>query len=198
LKIEPASLAVSAGSVRRWTWGPPGILFFLGAGVAVLAALDASSRQAFSMAVMAQVAWALVALIWLIRFAGALWSKRLRLPAMDWLRWLAIPAVLALVFLYTSTDAPFNLRLSLSRGAMNQAAIEVVAGGSTDRGWIGLYPVQRVERIANGMRFLIADSGFIDRVGLAYSTSAQPDGITGTDEYQSLGDGWWLWVERFN
>jgi hypothetical protein len=190
--------AVSIATIRRWTWGPPGVLFFLGTGIAALVALDANSRQAFVSALEVQVVWALLALLWLIRFVGALWSKRLRLQMRHVLRWLLIPAVLAVVFLYTRTDEPYDLRLSLSRDGMNEAATEVMAGGSTDRGWIGLFPVERVERISNGMRFLIAGSGFIDGIGLAYSTDSQPDGIEGTDEYEPIGDGWWRWVERFN
>lgn len=196
--MKASAPAVPVESVRRWPWGPPGVLFFMGTGLAVLAALDASSRQSFTMSLTAQAAWALVALIWLIRLVGALWSTRFRLPVMHWLRWLAIPAVFVLAVLYVGTGQPFNVRLSLSRDAMNQAAAEVMAGGSTERGWIGLYPVERVERISNGMRFLIADGGFIDRFGLAYSTGGPPEGVAGTDEYEPLGGGWWRWVERFN
>ena len=150
------------------------------------------------LALEAQALWTLMALIWLVRFVGAVWSRRLRLPPAHWIRWLAIPTIMALVFMYTRTEEPFNLRLSLSRDGMNQAAAEVMAGGSTDRGWIGLYPVQQVERIKHGMRFLIADAGFIDRVGLAFSTDSSPEGVEGTDEYEPIGDGWWWWVERFN
>lgn len=179
-------------------FGPPGILFYLATMAAIVIAVDANSRGAFTMAMLALGVWALVAFGWLIRFLGAAWSKRLRLPATHWLRWLVIPVAMGLVFLWTQTDGPSSARLALSRGAMDQAAVEVMAGGSVDRAWIGLYPVQQVERIGNGMRFLIADSGFIDRVGLAYSTDTRPGGIDGTDEYEAIGGGWWSWVQRFN
>src|ERR1700704_5193272 len=99
-KTRAASPVDSVGSARSWTWGPPGVLFFLAPGVPSLAALDASSRQAFSMVFLAQVAWALLSVIWLIRFACGLRSMRLRLPAMHWTRWLAIPTVFAIVFMY--------------------------------------------------------------------------------------------------
>ncbi len=165
----------------------------------VLAGLDADSRGSFLMAVQALLAWFLMAGIWLIRFFfGAAWTKRLRLPILHWIRWMAIPLVLGAVFLLTETSVPSDVRLSLSRQAMDQAAAEVMAGGSTDRSWIGLYPAERVERITNGMRFAIAGSGFIDQLGLAYSTDDYPAGTYGTDEYSPLGGGWWTWVERFN
>lgn len=147
---------------------------------------------------LAYAAWAFVALVWLIRFLGAAWSKRLPFPATHWVRWLVIPVAMGLVFLWTRTDGPSGVRLALSRGAMDQAAAEVMAGGSTDRAWIGLYPVEHVERIGNGMRFLISGSGFIDQVGMAYSTDGEPHGIDGTDEYRPIGGGWWTWVQLFD
>jgi hypothetical protein len=150
------------------------------------------------MAAPAQLAWFLLAAIWLIRFIGAAWTKRLRSPVLHWIRWMTIPFVLGAVFLLTQTTVPSDVRLSLSREAMDQAATEVMGGGSTDRSWIGLYPAERVERIANGMRFIIPGSGFIDQVGLAYSTDDFPAGTDGTDEYSPLGGGWWTWIERFN
>lgn len=48
------------------------------------------------------------------------------------------------------------------------------------------------------MRFLIAGSGFIDQVGMAYSTDGEPDGVDGTDEYTPIGGGWWEWAQLFN
>jgi hypothetical protein len=179
-------------------YGPPGILFYITTVVAILLALDANSRGAWSMAMLALGVWAVVALVWLGRFVGVVWSKRLRLPATHWLRWLIVPVAMGLVILWTRTDGPSDVRLALSRGAMDHAAADVMAGGSTDRAWIGLYPVEQVERVGNGMRFLIADSGFIDRVGMAYATDGEPDGTDGTDEYTPIGGGWWAWVQLFN
>lgn len=120
------------------------------------------------------------------------------MPIGHWLRWLAIPVVFFVGFRLTETSIPFDVRLSLSRGAMDQGAAEVIAGGTTDRGWIGLYPAERVERTANGMRFLFPNAGFIDRIGLAYSTDGPPAGVDGTDEYAWLVGGWWRWVSKFN
>jgi len=187
-----------ANSPAHWTWGPPGPFFSFCTGVAIVMGLEANSRGAFVMSMLALAAWAVIALIWLIRFLGATWSTRLRLPATHWLRWLVIPVAMGLAFLWANTDGPSDLRFALSRDALNQAAAEVMAGGSTDRGWIGLYPVDHIERISNGMRFVISDAGFFDQVGLAYSTDGRPEGIDGMDEYEPLGGGWWRWIERFD
>jgi hypothetical protein len=166
--------------------------------MAVVITLDANSRGAYPMAVVAFYAWLLLAAGWLVRFVGAGLTRRLHLPVAHWLRWLAIPTVLGATLLLTQTSLPHDVRFSLSRGAMDEAAGAVMAGGSTDLGWIGLYPVERMERVSNGMRFLVSGSGFIDRAGFAYSPTGRPDGIDGTDDYEPLVGGWWAWVERFN
>jgi hypothetical protein len=182
---------------RRWLWSPPGVLFFLGTAVAILAALDANSLGSWTRSLMAQFFWYVVAGIWVTRFLGTAWTRRLRFPIGHWVRWLAVPAILGFVLVLTRLDVPFDVRLSLSRGAMDQAAAEVMAGGTTDRTWIGLYPVERVERTPTGMRFLIMGSGFIDHIGLAYSTAGEPVNVDGNDLYGKLDGGWWTWVDRF-
>jgi len=163
-----------------------------------LLALDANSRESYSASIMALPVCLLVTGVWLVRFLHAAWSNRLDLPGAEWLRWLAIPAIFFVALRLTETTIPFDIRLAVSRGAMDQAAAEVMAGASTNREWIGLYPAESVERTSNGMRFLIADSGFFDRIGLAYAPSGEPAGIDGTDEYQPLDGGWWRWVSKFN
>jgi hypothetical protein len=172
-------------------------LFFLGTAVAILAALDANSRASFGMILVAQMLWLVVAGIWVVRFLGAAWTRRLRFPITHWVRWLAVPAACGLVFVLMGLDVPYDVRLALSRDAMNEAAADVMAGGTTDRTSIGLYPVERVERIPNGMRFAITDSGFLDRIGFAFSTAGEPPNVDGNDLYSKLDGGWWTWVDRF-
>jgi hypothetical protein len=170
----------------------------VGTAIAVVITLEANSRGALLTAIVAFYAWLLLGAGWLIRFLGAGLTRRPHLPVAQWLRWLAIPTVLGATLLLTQTSLPHDVRFWLSREAMDEAAGAVMAGGRTDFGWIGLYPVERVERVANGMRFLVSGSGFIDRAGFAYSPTGRPDGIDGTDEYEPLAGGWWGWVERFN
>jgi hypothetical protein len=182
---------------RRWLWSPPGVLFFLGTAVAILAALDANSRASFGMILVAQMLWLVVAGIWVVRFLGAAWTKRLRFPMSHWVRWLVVPAAFGFVFVLTDLDVPYEVRLALSRDAMNEAAADVMAGGTTDRTWIGLYPVERVEQIPHGMRFLIAGSGMINRMGFAYSTAGRPAEVDGNEDYARFDGNWWIWVDEF-
>jgi hypothetical protein len=108
------------------------------------------------------------------------------------------------VFVLVPTGALFDARLALSRGAMDQLAVEVMAGGPTNRGWVGLYNVGDVERTANGFRFVVDDSALY-RIGFAYAAAGEPE-LT-DDNYsplwtgatlESVGGGWWFWSEEWD
>jgi hypothetical protein len=187
-------------SPRSGLFRPPGALFYLGVVLAVLVGLDASSLQSFGGFMITQLIWWPLAGMWAFRLLGAAVITRLRFGQAEWARWLGVPLVLGAAFAWTRTGGPYDLRLALSRPAMDQAAAEIMAGGSEDRGWIGLWPVEDVERLPGGMRFIVSGCGFIDRCGFAYSTSgssvdiADPDN---GDHYQSLGDNWFAWTWHF-
>jgi hypothetical protein len=183
-------------------FGPPGVRLYVLVAIAVALALDANSRQSDLALFAALPIWALVAAIWLLRFLTTAWTGRLRLPLRHWLRWFAVPALLGLVFVLTRFDVPFDVRLALSRGAMDQAEAEIWAGGSTDRAWIGLYPVAKVERTLSGIRFVIDDSG-LGRIGFAYTTELHPEPLPDDPAwsgatFRPLGGGWWLWWQEWD
>ena len=94
------------------------------------------------------------------------------MSAAHWARWLAIPVALGLVFAITRTDAVKQARFDFSRGALDQMAADVMAGGSLDRGWVGLYNVGAAERTANGFWFVIDDSGLGRRRLLRFAIAA--------------------------
>lgn len=199
---EVAPLATPVVVARNRLLGPPGVLFYIATAFAIVVALDANSRASFWMLLVAFPVWVLMAAIWFLRFVGAAWTERLRFSRRHWARWLIVPVVMGLVFALTRYDVPFDVRLAASRGAMDQVAAEVMAGGSTDRTWVGLYPVQGVERIPNGIRFLIDDSG-LGRMGFVYSTASQPASLDDSplwccDSYEPIGGGWWIWTQEWD
>ncbi len=197
-EAAPQPDALDRIAAGDWVAGPPGWIFLAVAAIAIAFGLDANSRDSFDTAMLTVPVWFILAGTWTVRFLLMAWKTRLRRPVGQWIRWLVIPVALGTVFVLTSFEVPFDVRAALSRGAMNQAAAEVMAGGSTNRGWIGLYPVEQVERIPNGMRFLISGSGFLDRTGFAFSTTGMPDTNDAADEYEPLDGGWFLWVQTFN
>jgi hypothetical protein len=182
--------------------GPPGVLIYLATAAAIALAIDANSRGSFSLFLLVAPVWILLAGIWFVRFVGAASTKQLRSSVWHWARWLAIPIAMGLVFAVTRTGALFDTRLALSRDAMDQVAAEVMAGGSTDRDWIGMYDVSGVEQTTNGLRFVIDDSGLY-RLGFAYAPEGQPgpggdDPLWCCEEYESVGGGWWLWTQSWD
>jgi hypothetical protein len=189
---------------HRWRGGPPGILFYVATIAGAVLALDANSRGSLGALLLAVPLWLALAVVWLIRFVTAARRTRLRMSATDWFRWLAIPIVMGFVFLVTRTDAVVNARFDLSRGSMDQVATEVMSGGSTDPGWVGLYDVSEVQATANGMRFVIEDNGF-SRRGFAYSPDGEPvlteenySPIWTDTTFKPAGGNWWFWSESWD
>jgi hypothetical protein len=189
---------------RPWQSGPPGVFFYLATGVAILIAIDASSRDALWMFVVGAAAWVTIAVVWFIRFAVTASRARLRMPIVQWLRWMVIPVAMGLVFVVGLSGGMFDARLAASRGALDLMAADVMSGGPVERGWVGLYDVGQVERTANGFRFVVDDSGLY-RVGFAYAPDGKP---ALTDDnysplwtgatFEPLGGGWWLWTEEWD
>jgi hypothetical protein len=181
---------------------PPGIVFYLAVGLAVLVGIDASSLRSFGGRLLTEMIWWPLAAIWGVRLLGAAYVARLRFRVAEWVRWLGAPLILGAVYVWTqSGDGPFATRLALSRSAMDQAAAEIIAGGSTDRDWIGLWPVLYAERLRGGMRFEVSGCGFIDGCGFAYSTSGSRTDITDpeeTDTYEHLDGNWFFWTSPFD
>jgi hypothetical protein len=141
--------------------------------------------------------WIALCTIWLGRLLIATAMRRsIRLPR--WKHWLVTPAAGALTLGLVVSLAPLKVRYYLSRDAMNSAAQTVIANpakASTIRE-IGLWDVERVERISGGMRFLVQDTGFLDPVGFAYSPNRQPE-VIGEDTYVHFDGPWYIWEESW-
>jgi hypothetical protein len=125
------------------------------------------------------------------------------LPISHWIRWLAVPIVMGLALLVMRADVLFDIRFSLSRGAMDQMAADVMAGGPMERGWVGLYGVGELERLDKGFRFQVAE-GILGRQGFAYALDGEPgqrleqDPLWTNAWHEPLGGGWWLWAESWD
>ena len=186
---------------RHWLLRPPGVLFYLGVALAVFEGVWVSSIQSFGGLIGTMLIWWSLAGVWALRLLGAAIVTRLRFGWREWARWLGVPLILGVVYVWTQSGEPYDLRLSWSRSAMDQAAAEIMAGGSTDRDWIGLWPVQDVERLPGGVRFIVSGCGFIDRCGFAYSTSGSSASIADPDDsedrYEHLDGNWFIWTDGF-
>lgn len=184
--------------------GPPGIPLFGATVVAILVAVEANSRGSFVQAVMAGVAWTVIGTVWFARFWMAQAPGRPPMTRGDRLRWLAIPVALGVVFALTRTDLVKEARFDLSRGALDDMATDVMAGGSIERGWVGLYDVGAVERTANGFWFVLADDG-LSRIGLAFAPEGEPreseenfSPVWQPAEFQHLDGPWWTFAQGWD
>ena len=186
--------------------GPPGVVFYAATFGAVLLALDANTRLSLGMLVVAAPIWFAMAGIWLMRFVVAGVRARWRLTGLAWARWLLIPMIMGTVFALTRTDLLVEARLGASRGAMNEMAADIMAGGPMDRGWVGLYDVGTVQPTQNGFRFIVDDSG-LARWGFAYSPAGEPTFLDDEEDqaglwqgptFESIDDGWWRWSQAWD
>jgi hypothetical protein len=168
----------------------PGFLFYAAIGLAVLLALWLSSIRSEVGLWATTVVWLAITSAWVVRIVGSA-REHLRFSPVESFRWLAIPSILGLAGLIIWSGAPFDVRLSLSRAGMDQAAAEVIAGNTTERQWIGLWAVDNVERIPGGMRFIVASGDSKERWGFAYSErGGRPAIMDGSDRYEHLDGSW--------
>jgi hypothetical protein len=170
--------------------GPPGVLFYLATLGAILVAFDANTRQSLALLLLSVPIWFGLAGAWGIRFLIALHETRGRMSVAHWARWVAIPLALGLVFAVTRTTVLIQGRFE--------------AGGSLERGWVGLYDVGSAERTDNGFWFTVDDSG-LGRWGLVYSPDGEPQ--ESDENYSPLWSGasfdhidgpWWTFQQAWD
>lgn len=186
--------AVSPLLLPARTWPPPDRGLLAATGVAVVVMAEAASRASFFFFAIGAVAGMIVAFTWLFRIVPTLVHRRMRLSRGDWLRWLSVPVLLLGAYATFQTTILFDLRLAASRGAMDEAAMALMADEDLEYGWIGWFPVASIDRDVRGVRFLIADSGFFELIGFAYTTDGKPP-VIGEHSYERLDGNWWHWQE---
>jgi len=177
-------------------WEPPGRWFYLSVLVLLLVVAEASSRASWMPFFIAGTIGIIVAALWLFRFVPTLVHRRLRLSGRGWLQWAGIPAILLGTWMLFVSGLAFEVRLALSRAGMEEAASAILTDDEASPGWIGLYPVDRIDRFDGGFRFLIWGSGFIDPLGFVYVVEGEPP-IIGEDISQQIDANWWHWQESF-
>lgn len=175
----------------------PGAGFYSATAVLVFAILFLSALASFPalmLGILLCVGLVGMAIGWLVLAVITAIRTRLRIGGRDWVRWLGFPAIAVLCLGLLGTSAPFRLRFELSRAAFQEAADRAEAGKPVAGGDFGLFHVDYVTKLANGVWFEDLSLGFIDPCGLAYTSTGVPDiRILTTD----LGGGWWLACQDF-
>lgn len=182
--------------MRHWFTGPPRWLF--GTVVAVNTALtlvvNSLPDGLFVLWLVTYKVWLGLLLAFAARLSLALADGGLRGVLLDWARWAAVPAVVAVAVVLVSTGAPMRAGLHLAKPAMAEFATDRDA---REPGRVGPYPLERAERIeGGGARFLIKYAGFLDGSGFVYSPGGPPPRI-GEDYYEHLHGPWYSWTESW-
>jgi hypothetical protein len=104
-------------------------------------------------------------------------------------------AALALSALFVTSQTPvnplFRLRFQLSQTALEAAASSALSSQPvTTPGWVGLFPVRRIDVNGSEVRFISEGCGIIDECGLLYTSGAVPTGRSKT-KAKSLGGPWY-------
>ena len=178
--LDAAGVAVfvAAAALTLWAFSPPGGYF---GAVLVL-----------------PYVWIALFAAWAMRTAVVAFRRR-PLPRGRLVVWaVLVPALVVATAAAVWIELPFRVRYEVSEDAMNRVASEVVRGErdpATIRR-IGLWEVDRAERVRGGMRFLVSGTGFLDPIGFAYSPAGPPP-VIGEDSYEHLDGPWYLWIESW-
>ena len=141
-------------------------------------------------------AWFLLAVVWAALLAWALIRRpgRERLRG-SWRRWLVVPAIVITLGAATVAGAPLWARFSLSAGALEDMAVDVMEGERTSGGRAGLYDIRKVERLDHGALLYMTDTdAYVDGSSFAFAGFAYlPDGPPKGDYlvYEHLRGPWY-------
>ena len=161
----------------------------------------------FFASVASLLAWMVLGGLWTTRWIAwccihRVWTRGDAPLQCSSLRWALAPGIGLLALGAVVSDGPMYLRFLMSRPALERAASELMAGArdprrdSVGRERIGLFLVERQEAFPGGARFLVADSGFLDPCGFAYSVLGEPL-RRGEDQYLPLLGKWYRWRESW-
>ena len=143
-------------------------------------------------------------LVWLIRALVALlvyarWHAIVQ-PAPGRLRrWAVFPIIVCVCWVMLYAAVPIRVRFLASLPWLNEAAtatdMETLTWAKTK--WVGLFPIDKVDRLPNGVQMRIEGSGrAMSWWGLAYSTTPLP-ARTRCDLYWPLWGDWYVWKYEF-
>jgi hypothetical protein len=189
----------------RPLWTPrlhiePGWTGWILTGLLVVWVIEADSVPSgnFGHILLAYPATALLVVAWGIRLGIALVARVWKRRVIAWKRFLVQPTLAVVLFTALYTSAPMTVRFDLSRGAMDDTALAVLAGERDPRSIhrIGLYSVVRAERVQGTFRFLVEHTGFLDPGGFVYSPEGPPP-VVGEDTYEHYRGPWYLWSESW-
>lgn len=111
-----------------------------------------------------------------------------------WLGALAPPLALVVWYALLLADAPFEVRVLLSKGALEDFAREH-REGDRDHNYnrrVGLFTVEEYDVVEGCTRFITSDDLF-DDAGIVYCPAGNRPPRVGEDSYRRISGDWWRW-----
>jgi hypothetical protein len=102
-----------------------------------------------------------------------------------------------MTFFLLAAHVPVRLAFWISRSSMDRFAAQVMTAPSPPpRHWVGVFPIDSVERTPQGMQFRIRQGpSFVQAGGFAWCGNGNPmDKGDVNPRYTHLGGNWYMWA----
>jgi hypothetical protein len=172
---------------RRWVW----VLGLVGAVVGTFLAASRPGGEPLAV-VVAGALWIAVGIAWVIHIARVATRREARTRP-SWVLLVVIPVIAAGTLVVVGTSLPLAIRFHCSRLAFEEAIADVSRGGQRDSGWIGLYPVQRIDPLGEDQYWImVSGTGFLGAGGFVHAPTGTP--LLGPEDVvEPVAPGWWAW-----
>ena len=185
---------------------PPRWLFHAAVGVPGLALLWATSSPfGYELQLTASLGLVALAAVWALRLVLCVRARRRDAPTGD-MRWfLVAPLLGALTVALVVADVPLRVRWAAGEAAFEDAADQVLAEGAeewTDQRRVGLFEVERVYVLENGVFFQSPERGFLTISGFARLPDGPNEDVSPLGEpshtgYRHFTGDWYIWTWYF-
>lgn len=141
-------------------------------------------------------AWLFVGIAYFVALAVAVVRRGRYGRRMSPVAWALPPVMVVVMASAIVADLPLRARFAASRGSLDAAARDALAGpaeAESGSRWLGLYLVHGIEAEAGAVRFVVGEHEFGDVQGFAYwEGRGEPPGA-GEYGYERLTGPWWVY-----
>ena len=109
-----------------------------------------------------------------------------------WRQGVIAPSLALITLVLIASHAPLYVAFQISRPAMDRLARQTMASPAPpQRRWVGVFPIDKIEKTRNGMRFQVLGAGGpFSTAGFIYSSGGRVDDYYGYSHYSG---NWYRW-----
>ena len=199
--------ARTPGKIARWLMQPPKWPSHVVTSFAALSMIASAAAPIaggyFRLAIISAYIWMVLLPGWFLRALACVFLRlrsrnRTRSSFIHQMRWLWVPACLALTIALCSTSIPSRCAFVISRPAMDSLVLSVMSNPTHVHApqWVGIFYAEDIEATPWGMKFTVSDNGY-SVGGFSFMQTMPSDGPP-LSNMKSLGRGWYSWVDGSN